>query len=103
MLTDQMLDLACAQLADWTDRLGVHELQASVNIPPVMLQDATFPPRLAAVLARHRLPGRRLILEITEDALLGDVHAVMPVIAAIPGPGGWSSHSTTSAPVTRRC
>ncbi|GGL99999.1 putative bifunctional diguanylate cyclase/phosphodiesterase [Nakamurella endophytica] len=82
-LTDHMLDRACAQLADWSRRLGDHQLQASVNVPPLMLKDPGFPGRVRDALHRYGVSGHRLVLEITEDALIDDVRAVLPVIAAL--------------------
>ena len=71
-LTDHMLDVACRQLADWSTRFGLTDLQVGVNVPPGLMTDKDFPERVAVVLRRHRLGADRLILEITEDALLGD-------------------------------
>lgn len=71
-LTDLMIDRACAQLADWTDRLGATDLRVGVNVPPGLMTDRDFPRRIAVTLRRHRIAAHRLVLEITEDALLGE-------------------------------
>ena len=71
-LTDLMLDLACGQLADWTARLGCEDLQVGVNVPAELMNDRDFPRRVAGSLHRHGLGPDRLLLEITEDALLGE-------------------------------
>ncbi len=71
-LTDLMVDRACAQLADWTERLGCHDLRVGVNVPPGLMTDRDFPNRLRATLDRYHIEADRLVLEITEDALLGD-------------------------------
>ncbi len=71
-LTDLMVDRACAQLADWSQRLGGDHLKVGVNVPPGLMADLAFPRRIAAALRRHRISADRLVLEITEDALLGD-------------------------------
>jgi EAL domain-containing protein (putative c-di-GMP-specific phosphodiesterase class I) len=70
-LTDLMIELACRQLADWTTRLGCADLQVGVNVPAALMTDEDFPARVAAALDRHQLGADRLLLEITEDALLG--------------------------------
>ena len=72
-LTDLMVERACAQLADWSARLGRDDLQVGVNVPPGLMTDRDFPRRIAATLQRHRLAADRLVLEITEDALLGEL------------------------------
>jgi diguanylate cyclase (GGDEF)-like protein len=72
-LTDLMVDRACAQLADWAARLGRSDLQVGVNVPPGLMTDRDFPHRIATTLQRHRVRADRLVLEITEDALLGEL------------------------------
>ncbi len=72
-LTDHMLDEACAQLARWIRLFGDQGLRTGVNIPPQLIVDLDFPHRVAAVLNRHSLRPEQLILEITEEALLGDL------------------------------
>ena len=80
-LTDLMLDRACAQLADWSSRLGRTDLQVSVNVPAGMMTDRLFPARVAQVLERHGIGAGRLVLEVTEDTLLGQI-AVAQLVAA---------------------
>jgi diguanylate cyclase (GGDEF)-like protein len=71
-LTDLMLERACAQLANWSERFGCNDLQVGVNVPPGLMTDRDFPRRVADVLQRCGLGPDRLLLEITEDALLGE-------------------------------
>ena len=78
-LTDLMLDRACAQLADWSTRLHRDDLRVGVNVPPGLMTDQDFPRRIAAVLKRYCLAADKLILEITEDALIGETGAAAPV------------------------
>jgi len=78
-LTDLMLDRACAQLTEWSARFDRDDLLVGVNVPPGLMTDRDFPRRIAAVLKRHALAADRLILEITEDALLGQTDAAPPV------------------------
>ncbi|MET0966904.1 MAG: EAL domain-containing protein, partial [Nakamurella sp.] len=82
-LTDLMLDRACAQLAEWSLRLDRPDLQVSVNVPPGLMTDRTFPSRVGQVLERHGIGQGRLILEITEDALLGDIATAQQVAARL--------------------
>ncbi|MBV9594392.1 MAG: EAL domain-containing protein [Actinobacteria bacterium] len=71
-LTDFVLERACAQLAAWTLQHGDDELRIGVNIPPTLMTDPGFPARVRRLLAAHHLGPGRLVLEITEDALLDD-------------------------------
>ena len=72
-LTDHMLDQACAQLARWTRQFGDSDLHVGVNIPPQLIIDLDFPERVGRVLSQHSVRPEQLTLEITEDALLGDL------------------------------
>jgi diguanylate cyclase (GGDEF)-like protein len=82
-LTDLMLDRACAQLADWSLRLGRTDLQVSVNVPAGLMTDRLFPSRVGKVLERYGLESGRLVLEVTEDALLGDIAVAQQVAARL--------------------
>jgi EAL domain-containing protein (putative c-di-GMP-specific phosphodiesterase class I) len=78
-LSDLMIDLAAEQLAGWSDALGHRKLRVGVNVPPGLLLDPSFPDRVAAVVRRHGLAPRQLVLEITEDSLLDDLPAARAV------------------------
>ena len=82
-LTDLMLDRASAQLADWSEQFDVPDLQVGVNVPPGLMTDRDFPRRVVAALRRHGLDPHRLLLEITEEALLGDTAVVEQVVAQL--------------------
>ncbi len=78
-LTDLMVDRACAQLADWSTRLHRNDLRVCVNVPPGLMTDQDFPRRVATTVKRHGIDAATLILEITEDALIGETGAARPV------------------------
>ena len=86
-LTDLMVDRACAQLADWSTRLHRDDLRVCVNVPPGLMTDQDFPDRVSMILERHGLEGGSLILEITEDALIGETGAAKPVADRLRGMG----------------
>ena len=46
-LTDHMLDLACAQAAEWSTKLGHRDLRVSVNVSPHSISDPSLPDRVA--------------------------------------------------------
>ena len=86
-LTDLMVDRACAQLADWSTRLHRDDLRVCVNVPPGLMTDQDFPRRVAMHAEAAWPRRRRLILEITEDALIGETGAAGPVADRLRGHG----------------
>ncbi len=82
-LTDHMLEQACAQLAKWTRDFGDRGLRVGVNIPPQLMADLDFPERVGRVLSRHSVRAEQLVLEITEDALLGDLATARAVTSRL--------------------
>src|SRR4029079_17350337 len=52
---------------------SLDDLQVGVNVPAGLMTDREFPHRVAAALSRHGLATNRLLLEITEEALLGEI------------------------------
>jgi len=66
-----MLERACRDAADWPD-----DIRLSINVSPVQLRDRRFPDDLLARLREFGFSPRRLDIEITETALIGDVELV---------------------------
>ncbi len=68
-----VLRQGCREAAAWTAPLKV-----SINVAPSQLVDGTLPAIVAAALAESGLPGPRLEIEVTENALIDaggvDVH-----------------------------
>jgi diguanylate cyclase (GGDEF)-like protein len=77
-LTDYVLDVALRQCRIWLDD-GL-DMSVAVNISPRVLRDPNFSERLVAMLAEHRIPAPRLILEITESAVMADVTHTIEVL-----------------------
>lgn len=67
---DWVVEEACRQVAQW--RQTSPERRVAINIDPPHLMRPDFLPRLQASLARHRLPGEALELEVTERLLIAD-------------------------------
>jgi EAL domain-containing protein (putative c-di-GMP-specific phosphodiesterase class I) len=80
-LTSRVLDIALRQLHDWNDA-GL-KLACAVNLPPALVMDAAFPERVAALLKQHGLDGTRLVLEITETAMMQNPTAAMGVLTRL--------------------
>lgn len=70
-LTRFVLENALRQNGEWRDQ-GL-DLGISVNLSAMDLMDADLPEFIQSCLRRHRVPPARLILEVTESALMRDV------------------------------
>lgn len=64
-----VLNEACRQLAVW-DRAGIVVPALAVNISATDFSHDKVPRMVADTLARHNIPGERLVLEITERLML---------------------------------
>jgi diguanylate cyclase (GGDEF)-like protein len=69
-LTLFVLDAAAAQAREWGDS-GL-DLKVAVNLALANLIDSQLPEDVAVLLAKHKLPPSRLILEITENVVMAD-------------------------------
>jgi diguanylate cyclase (GGDEF)-like protein/PAS domain S-box-containing protein len=69
-----VLNEACRQLASWTSSGSCPEhFTIGVNVSGRELRDHELAKRVAATLARYDIDPARLILEITENVLLGEL------------------------------
>jgi diguanylate cyclase (GGDEF)-like protein len=80
-----ILQVAAARVAGWNEDLGL-ALQLHVNITPREAADPGTAEAIAATLATTGLPADRLVVEVTETALI-DEAAVSPVLASLKGLG----------------
>jgi EAL domain-containing protein (putative c-di-GMP-specific phosphodiesterase class I) len=68
-----VLETACLEAASWIECVGAQAAPSiSVNVAPRQLLDARLPDRVESLLGRCGLAPERLILEITEGALMKD-------------------------------
>ncbi|OLB78636.1 MAG: hypothetical protein AUI14_12605 [Actinobacteria bacterium 13_2_20CM_2_71_6] len=76
--TRYVIDKALAVAAEW----AAHDVPVpvSVNLSPRSLLDADLPRQLAELLARHRVPANRLVLEITETVVVPEHDAISAVL-----------------------
>ncbi|WP_181703295.1 putative bifunctional diguanylate cyclase/phosphodiesterase [Chthonobacter albigriseus] len=79
-LATRMLSRACQDTRDW-------DVELSLNISPLQLQDPFLPTRILAVLTRENFPPSRLEIEVTETALMGDVDRARHVLSEFRGLG----------------
>jgi predicted signal transduction protein with EAL and GGDEF domain len=80
-LTSWVLRTAVAQCAAW--RASGVEVGVAVNLSARCLLDEGLPQEVAAVLAEHDVPAARLVLEVTESALMADPEQAMRVTRAL--------------------
>ncbi|MFI6780685.1 EAL domain-containing protein [Micromonospora sp. NPDC050276] len=76
-----VLDRACRQLSDWS--VGVRELWMAVNVTTRELTTPDFVQRAAAVLAAYGVPPERLVVEVSEPRVAGDLPTVVARLAGL--------------------
>jgi EAL domain-containing protein (putative c-di-GMP-specific phosphodiesterase class I)/GGDEF domain-containing protein len=81
LLSRWAIATAAAQAARWRDQ--GFDLKVAVNISARDLADAGLPERIAASLAENRLPADRMVIEITESAIMGEPDAAIAVLQRI--------------------
>ena len=79
-----VLDRACRDMAAWIRTLGRHAPgHVNVNVSARQLHSPDFVSEVLAALERHAVPPSRLVVEITETAMIEDLEAVTSVLAAL--------------------
>ncbi|HEU4979503.1 MAG TPA: EAL domain-containing protein [Solirubrobacteraceae bacterium] len=81
-LGEWVLREACATLASWRERLGT-DVQVAVNLSARHLQQPDLDLTVAEVLKHTGLPGDKLVLEITESAVMESGPGVLATLAAL--------------------
>jgi EAL domain-containing protein (putative c-di-GMP-specific phosphodiesterase class I) len=80
-VTDRVLDLALAQLANW-QRAGI-SIRVSVNLSATDLGDEELPSRVGVKLDQHGVAGQCLTVEVTETAIFEDPQRAALVLSAL--------------------
>ena len=80
-MTHSLLRQVVQQLKEWDER-GL-QLTAAVNLSPSVLADKSFPDQVEALMQEHGLDNSRLILELTETAVMQDAELAMEVLSRI--------------------
>ena len=78
-ITKWVVVQVCEQIAAWR-RSGVAELPVSVNVTGRQFHDRRLPAIVAGALMKSGLPARLLILEVTEESLMGNDIATERVV-----------------------
>lgn len=81
-----VLRAACRQLRAWRDAGGVDWTMA-INVSPQQLQRPGFYAAVCSALGDNRIPADRLVLEVTESALMHDPEACLKLLYNLFGLG----------------
>lgn len=79
-ITKWVLMQVCEQIAIWRRSGDVVELPVSVNVTGRQFHDRRLPSIVAGALMKSALPARLLILEVTEESLIGNDVATERVV-----------------------
>ncbi len=76
-LTVNLLRRACTETLNWpgAPRMGI-------NIAPSQLRDSALPQKILKVLSECGFPPARLVIEITEEALVSDVNTAKAILTS---------------------
>ncbi|BEV72872.1 MULTISPECIES: EAL domain-containing protein [unclassified Paludibacterium] len=77
-----VLDRVCAQIAAWQQQ-GLSVLPVTVNVSASELARPDYEETLRAALAKHKLAGDRLMLDMNEDALMSNPARAMNALDRI--------------------
>ena len=77
-LTYSILRQACRDALTWPEHIRL-----SINLAPSQLRDPLLARRLAAILKEYAMPAHRIEIEITENALIGDIETTRKVLTAL--------------------
>jgi diguanylate cyclase len=77
-LTSEILDLAVAACVSW-EANGL-KLPVAVNLSARSLLDRDLPRRVAKIIKKHRIEPDRLVLEITETAMMSELEVVEEIV-----------------------
>ncbi len=81
-LSYAILSAACRHAREWPA-----ELTLSINISPLQLIDSWLPERILRTLCETGFPAQRLIVEITENRLVGDFDAARAILTSLHNAG----------------
>ncbi len=75
---------ACKQVAVW-QKMGLHHLYVSVNLSSRQFLQSDFIEMVARILNETGLEGKYLVLELTENLIMGDVEYSIKMVRALKG------------------
>jgi diguanylate cyclase (GGDEF)-like protein len=81
--TAKILEEAVRCCVAWQNDASLHGVGVAVNLSARNLMHRDLPDEVARTLARHGLPARKLVLEITETAAMNDTEVCESVLARL--------------------
>jgi diguanylate cyclase (GGDEF)-like protein len=81
-LSEQVIRTALVAAKDWDPRLSV-----AVNISPTQFADGWLAERIVRILTETAFPAERLIVEITESSLFGDMDIARSIVTSLKNQG----------------
>ena len=85
LLTAWVLNAVIHQLKQW-EKEGIY-IKAAVNLSALDLQDESLLTRVHRLLDKHEVPTTRLILEVTESAMMRDTERALTVLSQMRADG----------------
>lgn len=81
-ISDQLMAQAFRDATEWDSRLTL-----SINVSPVQMRDPWFAQKLLKLLVEHRMPPKRVEVEITESCLHDNIGMVRSMITSLRNQG----------------
>lgn len=82
-----VLETACLRLLDWSARAEMAQLALSVNVSAYQFRRPEFADQLLAIINRIGLDPRKLVVELTESVMLGEVDLTIATMSRLKGRG----------------
>jgi len=81
-ITYSMLELACTAAREWPPSMSL-----AVNVSPTQLKNSWLASRILSILLETGFPAGRLIMEVTENAVIDDMMKAQDVFASLQNAG----------------
>ena len=81
-ITNSMLRLACTAAREWPPSIWL-----AVNVSPTQLNDPWLASRILGILTETGFPAARLVMEVTENAVIDDMMKAQNVFASLQNAG----------------
>jgi diguanylate cyclase (GGDEF)-like protein len=81
-VTYNMLRAACIAAREWPAPMWL-----AVNVSPILLKDPWLASRLLGILTETGFPARRLVIEVTENAVIDDMIKARDIFASLQNAG----------------
>ncbi len=80
-LTHYLFDIALRQKVQWRDH-GVN-FHLAFNLSPLSLADSDLADKIAEQVERYNIPSKEIVLEVTENAICGEISTAIETLAKL--------------------